>query len=664
MADVTVNIRGNASQLRSELDGVANNPTGTGSSRPSPLPPSDRLIEDVRREIEAQRTTSTREAIEAIQRTERARIEDDIAQRYNSRRENMRSRMGADYDEIEAEIGRRRTAGLQRLGPNAQDPFYQSVLEQQLHQERESMYRKVGTKYDAEEEQIDQDEKNERAQAERELTDAIKELTDHFSRQSSSGGENPDSYIGRLREQQRALIRERDSAASEEDAASAARRLGEVNEQLRNVLSGGAQQQGRPYYDSVLQGSQGLTNLFSSLQEGDISGSIMGGAGAVAGLSGMGMKAALRFLGWAGVVAGAAKGVTGAADTSNSLGELTALRSTIGGLSGREGRLAMGQVLPEMHYGGRRYTDFNLSEKDFAAQAAQRIKARGSANDWYAETMRGIGLERSLALSEGSLTRGSQYDRYGQNVTDAISRLVTILNEIEGSGVSMDDFTRVQEKYDAQQGLMASYMGRTDRPDFTNANRMIAAFSGVQGITQDSRIGSDMEQFQNMSQNPMNERMRALIFGTVQDIMPETAGRMDLIDRAIRNPENEGKIMQAVIQRVTQMFGGTDTQMGYFAFKSLLPGIAPDRLDEYIKQFSDPNSLPGGVLSRGIGNQDKFDVIGTGNKDTWAGQASGLIAGTSKDIKDIADTAKQILGKITGTRSLPQGNSLKSGGGK
>ena len=96
-------------------------------------------------------------------------------------------------------------------------------------------------------------------------------------------------------------------------------------------------------------------------------------------------------------------------------------------------------------------------------------------------------------------------------------------------------------------------------------------FSSVQGITQDSRIGTDIQSFQSMIQNPMNERMRALIYSSVSDLFPETGGRMDLIDRELRNPENEGKIMQAVIQRITSQFGGTDTQMGYFAFKSLLP---------------------------------------------------------------------------------------------
>ena len=60
MADVTVNIRGNASQLRDELDNVSRNPGSGGSTTPpasvggggSSVPSNDRMIEDVRREMQ------------------------------------------------------------------------------------------------------------------------------------------------------------------------------------------------------------------------------------------------------------------------------------------------------------------------------------------------------------------------------------------------------------------------------------------------------------------------------------------------------------------------------------------------------------------------------------------------------------------------------------
>ena len=316
MADVTVNIRGDASQLRDELDSVnpSNSTTpplpssgrgGSGSSVPS----NDRMIEDVRREMQQRGvllvpgSSSMTQIINQYGQAQRESVNDRIEEKYNARRDDMRSRMSADYDAIEADIEKRRQEGLQRLGPNANDPFYTAMLDQQLEQERERQYRMVGSRYDTEEENINREEDAEKQQAQNELTQAIKELTEYFNRQSHQDGGSPDSFIGKLREQQQALIKERDSAETEEGAMDASRRLADVNEQLRRVLGSGASQQGRPYYDSMLQGSQGLTQLIGGLQSGDVGGTIMGGAGAIAGLSGMGLKAALRFFGWAGVIA-------------------------------------------------------------------------------------------------------------------------------------------------------------------------------------------------------------------------------------------------------------------------------------------------------------------------------------------------------------------------
>lgn len=675
MADVTVNIRGDASQLRDELDSV--NPSNSATSPPSSgrggsgssVPSNDRMIEDVRREMQQRGvllvpgSSSMTQIINQYGQAQRGSVNDRIEEKYNARRDDMRNRMSADYDAIEADIEKRRQEGLQRLGPNANDPFYTAMLDQQLEQERERQYRMVGSRYDTEEENINREEDAEKQQAQNELTQAIKELTEYFNRQSHQDGGSPDSFIGKLREQQQALMKERDSAGTEEGAMDASRRLADVNEQLRRVLGGGASQQGRPYYDSMLQGSQGLTQLLGGLQRGDIGGTIMGGAGTIAGLSGMGLKAALRFLGWAGVIAGGAQWLTGASDTSESLGGLAAFRSTAGGYSGEEGRHYLGGVLPDARFKGYSYTDFGLSIEDFAEQARRRTADRGTGEDWYQETMRQIGLERTFALSEGSLSKGGQYDRYGQNVTEAISRLVTVLSGIEGSGVTFDDFTRVQEKYDIQQGIMASYMNRADRPDYDVANRTLAAFSAAKGITQDSRMGGDIEQFQGMIQNPMNERMRALVYSTVADLFPETGGRMDLIDRALQNPENEGKIMEAVVRRVTSQFGGTDTQMGYFAFKSLLPNIAPDRRDAYIEAFNEGNT--GRLLKNGeFANQSELDRIGTQNRDAFATQSTGYITDWTKFLKDIADNTKKIAGDITGTTSKPKVNLPRTGGNK
>lgn len=672
MADVTVNIRGNASQLRNELDDVSRNPSGggsgaSGSSRGgSGLPTNDRMIDDIRREMQQRGvvlvpgSSSMTQIINQYGQSQKGVVNDAISERYDSRRADLQQRMSREYEAIDKQMEERRKSGLASLGANANDPFYRTILDQQIDQQREAEYRRVGSKFDAEGNNLIEEEKTERSKAEAELTSAIKELTEYFNRQSESG--TSDSYIGRLRAQQKSLILERDSAETEVGAMDAGKRLADVNEQLRRALSGGGQVQGKPYYDSMLQGSQGLMGMFSGLQSGDLSGTIMGGGSAIAGLSGMGLKAALKFLGWVGLAAGAGKMMVGAGESYENMSNLAALRAT-SGLSGGDASRYLGDIIPDASMGGTKISDYGFKADEFGGEAARRIKARGTSEDWFAETLRQVGLERNLSLQQGSLQEGGRYDRYGTNVTDALMRMVSILSNIEGSGISMNDFTRVQEKYDIQQQLMGSYMNRADRPNYDVANQTLAAFSSVQGITQDSRIGTDIQSFQSMIQNPMNERMRALIYSSVSDLFPETGGRMDLIDRELRNPENEGKIMQAVIQRITSQFGGTDTQMGYFAFKSLLPDIAPDRLDEYVNQFTqggDPRSF----LSGDITNQGAINEWAKFNKDAYAIQSTEFLTVWSKGKAEVISKMNEIIGKMIGTTTNPVPNTTKTGGNK
>ena len=81
-----------------------------------------------------------------------------------------------------------------------------------------------------------------------------------------------------------------------------ARRLNEIDEELRNVNRGGESTQGEDKnFTSSLQVSQGLSGMMGGLQSGNISSTMIGGGTAIAGLSGMSMQAAMKFLGWVGL---------------------------------------------------------------------------------------------------------------------------------------------------------------------------------------------------------------------------------------------------------------------------------------------------------------------------------------------------------------------------
>ena len=589
----------------------------------------------------------------------RSNVNDRITDQFDSRRQDIRNKYGAKYQEIEDNLERQKQQRLASSGtPN--NPFLIAAIDQQQEGIRNQLFKKYGQMQDQEEAALDQEEAEARKTADEELTKAIKELTDYFKREEKSGVDE-NSYIGKLRAQQRELIQQRDFARTEDEAVGYSRQLAEVNEKLRRVLSGESGEIGvrRRFQDPVIQTTRGIQQFLGGLQSGDIGSVIMGAGSAGVALSGAGMATAMKALGWIGLAAGAAKGLSDTAKDYESMSGLAALRSPSLGYSGGESVHYLNANIADMRYQGLSFTDYGMNRSEFASEAARRVKQRGIGDNFFEEIMKQIGLERNLALDSGALGAAGQYDRYGISSTNAIARLVTMLNGIKGSGVDYTDFTRVQEKFNIQQQIMGGYMSRSDKPDYNVANQSVAALSAVKGITQDSRLGSDYAQFQNAIQNPANDRMRALIYGAVADIMPETAGRMDLIDRAIRNPENEGKIMQAVIQRVTAQFGGTDTQMGYFVLKNLFPNIAPDRLDSYIKDLSDPNSPAGRILTKGMGVD--FKTVGDKNADTFAKQSGEFVTGYTTLLKDISETLKIIASKITGTTWQPKGLAPRAG---
>ena len=167
--------------------------------------------------------------------------------------------------------------------------------------------------------------------------------------------------------------------------------------------------------------------------------------------------------------------------------------------------------------------------------------------------------------------------------TEAIVDLVQRLERISNSGVSQGNYARVQEYLSIQQELMANYMRFSDKPSQMNANRDIAAFASLEGYTVDSRTAGDIKAVQNMLINPQNDRMKAILYGVVEETIPEykgqsVRGRVDLIDQILHDEKYQGVIEKALIEQLTAMYGGSDIPMGYLMIKSQLQGVeSPER---------------------------------------------------------------------------------------
>ena len=642
------------------------------------LPTDERMIADIRREMQSRGvllvpgSQGLQQIIGQYRQQLNNQATSQVEERFQPRREALAQKKREELARIDRQL-----EDFYRPGLESSSEEERRGAQEALDRDRRFKEAQLNKRIQKEEEALDSEEAAAKSQAETELTDAIKRLTDALEREAKSSPDLPDSYINRLRTQQKALIKERDEAGDESGAIAASKRLAEVNEKLRRAMTGEdtTQNRGGGGWGVALSGMRGFEQFGSAAASGNLGGMISGiggaGVGIASAVGGLSLGAAATAMGVVGLLAAIGAGIQSSGARYDELSGLAAFRGTIPGVTNlRNGAKTVGSTIRTSTLGGRgmyNYADLGMSEIDFANEADRRIRARGMSDDWFNETYRQIGLERNYALREGSLMSAGAYDRYGIAGTEAVVRLVDMLSRIQGSGVSQGDFTRVQEKLDIQQQIMGSFMSRADRPNYDVANRAVAAMSAVRGITQDSRVGSDYAVMQNALQNPMNDRMKALIYGTVEDIIPGTRGRMDLIDQALRDPNQEGKILQAVIQRVNTMYGGMDSQMGYFAFRNIFPGIAPDRLRNYIQDFSNPNSEASKILlsaMRGESTAAETDILGRKKVDEAAAQGTQLTSGITSTLKDIAGDVHGIWDWIVGTNNgqgVDAGRGVRSG---
>ncbi len=662
------------------------------------MPDTNRLTEEYRKLLQQQGgvvipgSANARQLWSQVEANARQEVTGSVQEKYNQRRLEVAEGRKQKEDELYAKQDSRREDldlwrdrqrdiildDWRKKGKNPEDPnnpieksaewraidkeYDETTKLYDAQNKRE--WREFEAEGKAEDKQVDKEEKDELAAALRELTATLKDSKEAAERDDERG-DSEDSYLGRLRAERRQILSERDSAATREEALAANERLAAKDEEIRRVTSGG--EQGKPMFDRYMMGVQGIQGIYSGLESGDLGGAVMGVGSTISGFGGLSLKSAMRVAGIAALVAGAIKSVHGSNERYNATADLAAYRSTSGGRSGTDA--LMGTVNALYNAGinrsaanpnGVQYEDFGLDYKEFSQRAANTVQQRGTGEGWYTETMKQIGLERQFGLRQNSLEQGSQFDRYGQTVTDAVTTLVNALSAYEVEGANKRDFSRVQEKYDFQQSIMQSYMGRSDKPNYDVANQAVMSMNLVKGITHDQRDVSDYASFQNAIQNPKNDRMRALLFSTVQEMMPEMkdshgnfydatdAGRMDLIDRAIRNPENEGKIMQAMIQKISEMYGGINTQMGYFAFKNLFPDIAPDRLDQYVEQFS-----TGSLASVNLREAPKDSMIGiergyaSADAEQYAAQSKEYTNGMTRMVGDIKKILTDFMDVLT-----------------
>ena len=560
MSDVTVRIQGVGSGGGGNPNPPTpptppNAPTGPAGGG-TPIAPDNRLVEDIRRAIMARGavyipTNNTyKPIISQVEQQQRLAINDSVHKKYEDKRWEI-------YGKRDEVIDQQIKAGAtdKQIGLTVKD-------------------------FDRELDALDRAEEAEKNQKQDELTKAIEELTESINR---TGSLNPNSYLGELRKQRQEAIFERDNAEDEETAKAAAQRVQEIDKQIRDITDGRVEEAGVDFGSRVLQTMLGADQLIKGIAGKNIGSTIMGAGQSVTTLLGASDETAAKTLAWLTPVAGLFSIFQEEAQRSDQMAGLAALtRNTYGG-NMRVARTNMYTDLWNFDPGtGVDMSELGLSVPDFAQSAERRISQRGIAEYGISEAYFQEALERVFSLNRGSLGDAGKYDRYGMTGTEAIVDLVQRLERISNSGVSQGNYARVQEYLSIQQELMANYMRFSDKPSQMNANRDIAAFASLEGYTVDSRTAGDIKAVQNMLINPQNDRMKAILYGVVEETVPEyngqsVRGRTDLIDQILYDPRYQGIIEKALIERLTSMYGDVNTPNGYWSMRSNLPGVAPSR---------------------------------------------------------------------------------------
>lgn len=565
---------------------------------------NNRMIEDVRREMQQRGVLMVPGSSSMSQfinqygsnliKQESGRIHneyDELRAASKAQRDNELSRISNEVKKEAKKYADLRDSGVM-TNDEAQNAFLNSSRRKQLEEE----VKKVNAEYESDINAIDRAEDEDKLDANKDLTKAIRDLTRYFERESRENV-NEDSYINQLKKQREEAIFERDNVDDEEQAREASRRANELGRKIKDIESEGEEEneeKAKDYGARILQMINGVGQFSSGMMNRNIGGMITGAGSVITNvlpLSDENQATAMKWLASAGLIGGL---IQQPVEKENALAGLAAImrgRNSISdtrkSLYGDLWNYSASDSLPGIF-------DFGMDIVGFAKSAERRMSQRGiggwkGVNEAYYQE----GLERALSLQSGSLGQAGMYDRYGINITDAISTLTSALKRDRFSGVKEGDYVRMEEYLKLQQGLMQSQLGFAGTPSYNYANEMISRFANMKGYQVDSRTGSDIQALQGMVLNPGNDRQRAILYSVVEQMFPETRGRMDLIERYTQDPAKMSQIQQGYIKRIQGMYGSTDTEMGYFAAKAALPGIASaERRDAVWRGMQTNNYAP------------------------------------------------------------------------
>ena len=192
------------------------------------MPGSDRMVEDIRREI-SQRgvllvpgTANFSTMMNTLQQNQRNVINSNILSKYDQNIESVEDAR----EKAHADVVNNIASALQGELFGVTDPFKIKGIKDKYSKLEEKEHDRVDAAFDP----IIQRIQNDRAQAESESEDNLTKAIEELTAEIKQG--NPDSYLNRLKDDYKTAIYKRDNAATEADAIEASKEAAKIQERI------------------------------------------------------------------------------------------------------------------------------------------------------------------------------------------------------------------------------------------------------------------------------------------------------------------------------------------------------------------------------------------------------------------------------------------------
>ena len=295
--------------------------------------------------------------------------------------------------------------------------------------------------------------------------------------------------------------------------------------------------------------------------------------------------------------------------------------------------------------------DLGYTSPEFAQQAARRIKQRGFVDrDSIENALYGDALERVFSMSSGVLGELSKYDRFGKNnANQDFTNLAYTLDRLETTGMRNGAWARSDEfagyMTQLQQGQRSTFL----TVDNARAGRQIATGQKIFGDKFGAEAMQGIQAVNNQVQNPGGGFQQTLLYDVIQELFPDTRGRIDLIEQAQYDPSKQNKIQQAMAKRVESIYGGVDTAAGYLAMQSVYGIQNPNVLKPIAKQLTE-GGLESEKLDTKHNAKSEAQVLNNGYTPETTQKINAMADQQMKSLlyyqEEIAEVVRNILDKI------------------